>query len=416
MLLNKDRALALIKGSKIDALVATQPENVTYMTDFEAWQTPGAYPYRGITLNKGFQQHAVLTPDGARSLITHCWSEAGALATYGWQVDDLYVYGTSSTVRQKGYKPDREDEKRWLDAYDSESNHTVDAVTALIKLLRKQGVTKGRVGIEFANLAPSAEQQLRREMDKIEFVDCGELLARIRWVKTPDEIARLRTAAAVNEKAVEAMMKAIRPGVTELETKRIYKTVLAQEDGDVDFFTCAGGVRGGFWPAPGAYAFKAGEPVVIDVGCRVNCYHGDTGLCGAVGEPSKKHKDWWKALMEVWQSGVELLRPGNRPSQIYDAMAAVEMKNFGVVKGYFSHGIGIQCREAPFANRMPGTGQSLMDIGEDPPYEPGMVICLEDSMPIQGFGALHREDTFLVTERGCEPLVHTMRDLYVFGT
>ncbi|MBI4331026.1 MAG: aminopeptidase P family protein [Chloroflexi bacterium] len=416
MLLNKERALGMMKEAGLSALIATQPENVAYLTNHAAWMVPGSYVYRGITLSRGFQIHGVLTPDGARTLIIRCGTELTAAATFGWQVDDLYVYGTPSNFRTPGYTGQREDEKRWLELYDSKSNHTVDAVSALIKALRKQGVTRGRVAIEFANLAPDAEKALRAEFGQIEFVDAGDLLARVRYVKTPDEIARLRRAASVNETAVQEVMKAIRPGVTELEMKRLYRAVLAQEDSDLDFFMCSGGLRAGLLAAPGNYAYKPGDQVMMEFGCRVDCYHADTGACGVLGEPVPRQKEMWRGLCEVWNAGISALRPGVRPSRVFDIMAAAQQKAFGYVTGYFAHGIGLECREGPFVNKMPGASQKLGDVGEDPPFEAGMVICVEIPMQVLGFGCVHREETFLITPTGCEPLVHTMRDLYVFGS
>ncbi len=416
MLLNKERALAMMKENNLSALIATQPENVTYMTDYENWWLPGAYPYRGITLNRGFQNYAMLTPEGARGLVIHGLSEATQFTNFHFDVDDIYIYGTSFTRIPDSYAPQPEEVARWIALYRNEEIHTLDAVSALIKLMKKHGVTKGRVGIELANLAPNAEETLREEFKQIEFIDCGELLAFIRYIKTPDELARLRYAAEVNERALEEMMKAIRPGVTELQMRKLYRSFVAKEDGWLDFFTCAGGMRAGIWAAPTNYAFKLGDQVLIDVGCGVNCYHGDTGICGCLGEPSKEQRELWNGLNEVWNAGVSILRPGTRPSQLFDAMAGMQKKMFNHVGGYFSHSIGIEAREGPFANRVPGKGQRMMDIGADHPYEPGMVILIEIPTPVVGIGGVHREETFLITEKGHEPLIHTSRDLYCFGT
>ena len=417
MLLNKERALGKMKEGGIDAIVATQPENVTYMTNWENWMAPGAFPYRGITMNKGVQSYAILTSDGARAVIMHCLSEATAMATYNPPLDEVYVYGFSFIHVPESYdQPIPDDVQRWVDLNASSTNHTEDAVSALIIHLKKYGIKKGRVAIELANLAPGAEEKVRDEFPNVEFIDAGDLLANIRLVKTAEELERMRHAAAVNERALEAMMKAIQPGVSEVALRKVYRAALVQDEGDIDFVTCVGGMRAGMWSVPGNYCYKPGDHVLIDVGCRVNCYHADTGCCGVLGEPSKKQKEMWNDLTELWNSGVSTLRAGLRPSQLFETMAAVQEKLFGYVGGYFAHGIGIECREGPFANRMPGEGMSLWDVGADAPYEAGMTICIELPMPVVGFGGVHTEDTLLVTENGCESLVHTMRDLYCFQT
>lgn len=412
MLLNKERALAIMKEEKLDALVATTPESVCYMTGHAGWM---AWTYRGITMERGCQGYSILTPDGARTLITHLLIDLPYVINNNVKVDDLWVYGPSFVKKPEGYVPQIPEEKLLAEMMDSATRRCVDSATALVGALKARGVTKGRVGIEFFGLSPTVEAVLRREFKGIEFVEAGEILRKIRWIKTPDEIHRLRTAAYVNEKALQEVMKAIKPGVTELEMRKVFKGSLGSQDATQDFFTCSGGLRAGLFAGISDYRFKPGDMVAIDPGCELNKYHADTGLCAVLGEPTKEMKDLWKKQIDVWEAGLAILGPGLTPAKLFDTMSAVQKKHFGMVGGYYGHCIGIEPREMPIINRVPGVGTKLMDMEGAPPFQPGMVVELEIPFTIFGGYVVHIEDCFIITEKGYEPLINVKRDLFVLG-
>ena len=412
MLLNKERALAIMKEEKLDALIATTPENVLYMTDHAGWM---AWVYRGNTMQRGCQQYSILTPDGARTLITHLLIDLPYVNNCDVQVDDLWVYGPTFVKKPEGYQPQIPEEKLMAELMDSKTRRTVDSATALVGALKARGVARGRVGIEFFGLAPSVEDILRTEFRQMELVEAGEILRRIRYIKTPDEIHRLRLAALVNEKALQEVMKAIKPGVTEWEIRKVFKGTLGAQDASQDFFTCSGGLRAGVYAGISDYRFKTGDMVVIDPGCELNHYHADSGLVGVLGEPTKQQLDYWRKELDIWETGLETIGPGVTPAKVFDAMAAVQKKHFGIVGGYFGHCIGVEPREMPIINRVPGAGAKLMDMEGAPPFEPGMVFMLEIPFTIMGGYAVHIEKALVITERGWEPLIHTRHDLFTFS-
>ena len=124
MLLNKERALAMMKEAKLDALIGTTPENVLYMTGYSGWMT---WAYRGNTMDGGLQVYAMLTPDGARTLITHILIEVGYACTYkvDKELDDIWAYGTDFIVKAEGFKPQYYDEELTSRLLDSPTRRTV---------------------------------------------------------------------------------------------------------------------------------------------------------------------------------------------------------------------------------------------------------------------------------------------------
>lgn len=414
MLLNRERALGMMKEAHLDVLVGTTPENVTYMTNHTGWEHRA---YRGNTMARGMQNYSVLTSEGERILIAHMLNEIPYAVSFGVhkQLDDVWAWGGSFINKPPGFKPEHEEERAVAEFLDSPKRMTEDAVTALINCLKEKGISKGRIGIELFGLAPAAEERLQSEFHQIEFVDCGELLCQIRYVKTPEEIELLKRAALVNEKALQDVLKAIKPGVTELEVRRVYKASIGAQDASEDFFNCSGGYRAGFWAGVSDYRYKRGDQIMVDPGCELafpHRYHGDTGVICVLGEPTREHLEMWKKNLDVYNTLLDNLRPGMKPTEIFDRVAAVQKKHFGFVAGYFGHGIGIEKREKPMINRVPGAGQRTLDIGDDPAIEKGMVLCPEIPFTRMGFGAVHVEETVVITDHGYEKLLPTVRDLF----
>jgi Xaa-Pro aminopeptidase len=64
MLFNMERARGLMSDLGVDVLIATTPENVTYLSNYSAW---GMWIYRGNTSKKGNQTYAIFPRDPGTS-------------------------------------------------------------------------------------------------------------------------------------------------------------------------------------------------------------------------------------------------------------------------------------------------------------------------------------------------------------
>jgi Xaa-Pro aminopeptidase len=80
-----------------------------------------------------------------------------------------------------------------------------------------RGASKLRVGVEFQHITAGILRSLQDLMPTADFVDVSELLARLRIIKSDDEIGLLTLAGTVAQAGARAFLDAVHPGVTESE-------------------------------------------------------------------------------------------------------------------------------------------------------------------------------------------------------
>lgn len=112
-----------------------------------------------------------------------------------------------------------------------------DPAAALAARLRAAGVGRGRVGLVGVNptfgigMPYQHYMALGRALPAVELVDVTAEFARLRWVKSDEEIVWLRKAAAFTDRAVEALAAQVRAGLREYALLGIIEGAYRREGG-----------------------------------------------------------------------------------------------------------------------------------------------------------------------------------------
>src|SRR5262249_31721698 len=142
--------------------------------------------------------------------------------------------------------------------------------------------------------------------------------------------------------------------------------------------------------------------VVCDFGVILAGYCSDMTRTLHVGEPSRAARSFYRAVLEAQQAALSVVRPGISTGEV-DAVARKLLKKSGLAK-YFTHstghGVGLEIHEAP-----------RVAAGQKEILEPGMVITIEPGAYLPGKWGVRIEDMVAVTERGCEVLTPTSKEL-----
>jgi Xaa-Pro aminopeptidase len=286
---------------------------------------------------------------------------------------------------------------------------------ALAQLIKDKGMERGRIGMDHFAIPITIWDKIKANLPQATLLPASMLFRYVRMIKTAEEIQRLRNSAAVNEQAINTMLRACKPGVKESELAGIYKGEIARAGGQVYWMHMAV-TRGGNFPAIKGNVLQKGDIFRVDMGCSVNVYHADVCKSGCVGaEPTPEHRKRYDAIQAGVLKSVEALKPGARPQELYETMiAGVRANGLPNYSNFFlGHTIGLEAREFPF---LLGPAEDIDDPflpnTSDVPMEPGKTVNLEASNHEAGWGAVQVEYTCAVTDHGHEHLIEPDQKLF----
>ncbi len=250
------------------------------------------------------------------------------------------------------------------------------------------------------------ELELLRGARAIENAD--RIFAEPRLRKDPGEIAALRRAVAIVERALGEALGAVRPGATEEELAREMALQLLRAGSAPEFpFQpfAATGENGAFPHAvPGARPLLPGHLLTLDLGAAAGGYFSDITRTFAIGGApvAPELLSAYDAVRRANAAGRAAVRPGATGHDV-DCAARAEIERAGFGK-YFTHrtghGLGLEAHETP-----------EMKQGEKLALEPGMVFTIEPGVYLPGLGGVRIEDDVIVTAAGGESMTTLNREL-----
>jgi Xaa-Pro aminopeptidase len=284
-----------------------------------------------------------------------------------------------------------------------ERSDRLDAVLADVRhSLRPQ-----RVGLIGENLLPLATyRQLATGLAEVEMVNAMPLLTRQRRVKSPEEIALMREAAALSDGAMEAALAALRDGATEAEIAAAGNAFIMSHGAALSFYPTVGSGPNSARAMQLATdrPVRPGELVLLDFGAYHRGYYGDISRTVGFGELPPGQRRILETAIAAGEAGLEVIRPG---AMIKD----VELTIRGVISeggfgAYLLHNIG---------HGIGADQEEDFPIGPESEIvlEPGMTFTVEPGIYQPGVGGCRIEDVVVVTDDGVEILSRVRRDLFL---
>lgn len=241
----------------------------------------------------------------------------------------------------------------------------------------------------------------------VEYIPLDGVPEKMRAVKTPKEIVKMRRAADITSEAFSAVLPRIKEGMTEKELQTEIDFAMIRLGADRPAFETivASGENGSLCHAiPGCRRLTRGDLITMDFGARVEGYCSDMTRTVALGEPDPEKRRIFETVLRAQKLGEKELRPGvqgKEPHRIVtDYIDSCGYKNC-FIHG-LGHSVGIDIHEKP----------SLSLRGEEK-MQPGMVITVEPGIYIEGKCGVRIENTCLITDSGCEPLTTADKDLII---
>jgi Xaa-Pro aminopeptidase len=266
---------------------------------------------------------------------------------------------------------------------------------------------QGTVGFEADHLSVSAFELLGA--GGLELVAERGLVEGLRAVKDADEVARIRRASRVAERAFEALTAETWVGRSERELAwRLHQLLHAHGADGLAFETIIAAGANGSRPhaVPGDDLVEPRSLVTADFGARVDGYCSDCTRTLATGEVPPALRAAYATCLEAQLAAVAGIRPGMTGAEA-DALArgVIEAAGEGERFGHgLGHGVGLEVHEAPRLTR-----ESVDTL------EPGQVVTIEPGIYVPGVGGVRIEDLALVTDAGVELLTSFPKELLFVG-
>jgi Xaa-Pro aminopeptidase len=223
-----------------------------------------------------------------------------------------------------------------------------DYASDLASRIRDLGMEKGKIGIVSMRVMPAETYlSLSRCLPNVEFVSAGDILLECRLIKSPEELVYVRKAGACADKGMNAILEAVRPGITEAELTAHcdYSMILAGADRG-PFILIGSGPWEKFQGSIGDASqstrkLQKGDLILTELSPSFGGYYAQ--LCAPIylgGDPPRSFKELLKIDKEIYYLALNELRPGN-------SIAAIEEKifRFASSTGHFRRAWALQSTE-----------------------------------------------------------------------
>jgi Xaa-Pro dipeptidase len=352
-----ERQARAMRAAGLDAIVSSSPENFAYVTGY---------------------------PSPTQSLMR--WRHALALVTANADASLLVVDMEATTMRAK--QPDA-DIAVWKE-------FAFDCMQVLADLLERKGLASSRVGLELDHLPAADFAELQKLLPSAHFEPAQALLARLRQIKTDEEIELLRKLSRIADRSITEAYGAVKEGASEMDlaaalTRGVYEhgaeyfKLMIVATGERSVFPNVG---------PTTRKLKRGDVCRVEIFPMINGYHAGVCRTAAVGEPPPHAERIWANLTQCKHMLLRTLKPGIGSRRVYE-LYLDKLRELAMTPiSFIGHGIGLHLHEDPYLGPTP-----------DQPLEAGMVLGVEPLVMDTGYGfGMQNKDMVCITETGCELL------------
>ncbi len=344
---------SILTEHRLDGIWIQKPENRTYMT--------------GFTGSAGI---AVITPHEAVLLADFRYVEQAAQEAPGFEV----------------VKAERQ------------------IIDTLARVVKERVLT--RIGFESDAVTYKEHREYTERLAPTELVPIDGV-DRLRWVKEPEELSRIKKAVEIADGAFAHIQAHLRPGAVERDVATELEFYMRRHGAQKEAFESivASGPRSS---RPHGHAsdrvMRRGEFVTLDFGAVYESYASDCTRTVVLGEASPRQREIYNIVLEAQRAASAGLKPGitGRDADAL-ARAVIVGAGYGDAFGHgLGHGIGLALHEGP----------TLSPRG-DATLEPGMVVTVEPGIYLAEWGGVRIEDVVVITDRGCQNLTAAPKDLRI---
>jgi Xaa-Pro aminopeptidase len=261
----------------------------------------------------------------------------------------------------------------------------------------------GRVQFE-ADALPYAQWQVLEE-GNAELVPAHGLVEELRAVKDEEELTRIRRAAKIADRGLEALTAETWVGRTEKAIAWRLRELLHAHGADHLAFDAivASGPNGAKPHAePSDRLVERGTLVTVDWGVRVDGYCSDCTRTFSTGRLPDRLREAYAACLDAQERACAAIKAGMTGVEA-DALARGPITDAGFGENFghgLGHGVGLDVHEAP-----------RLSVESSHTLRTGNVVTIEPGIYLEGLGGVRIEDQAIVRDDGVELVTSFRKDL-----
>lgn len=278
----------------------------------------------------------------------------------------------------------------------------------LTKLLNEAAADFGvsKLGYEEDYLTVSQYRDYQQKLN-VELVPMNQAIHQFRAVKEPWELARMREAQKITDRAFSEVLGRIKAGMTEKELQAELIYCLYKNGGEglsFDPIVVSGPNTSLPHGVAGDRVICEGDFITMDFGVMYQGYCSDMTRTVAVGFVTDEMKKVYDTVLQAQLAGIAAAKAGVTGREV-DAAARQVIIDAGYGK-YFGHGyghsLGLEVHEAP--NCSPGS---------DAVMEENVVSSAEPGIYLPGKFGVRIEDVVIFRADGCENITGSPKNLII---
>lgn len=210
-----------------------------------------------------------------------------------------------------------------------------NSTPGVIDNLRERGLQRSRIGL-VGPLPYRDYLEFGRALPEAQWVDFSGPMRDLRQIKSPEELDRIRTAAALSDRAVEALEREVRPGLHEFELGRIVEDAYAGQGGvNQIHFMATTPMREPRICVPSQHlsnrVLEKGDVLITEISASYGGYSGQILRTFTIGEgPTPQYQRLHDTAREAFRRVEAVLRDGAAVEEVLEATSVVEENGFSI--------------------------------------------------------------------------------------